>query len=331
MPWGFRISPAWWPALALASPLVGPLLLLRHRRFVAGRAEAARRNARRIEQAVALDLPPLSALSLTVVVEHEHEEGFLGDAAVSYLFRSPRGTVLMDVGFGPESPAFAHNAARLGLTMDDVDALLITHLHLDHMGGLAAQRRRRVALPEGFAEGPAKPCYLPADGTAEACDARRVDAPMCLEGGLATTGPLARMLFFFGLMEEQALVAHLEGKGLVVVTGCGHPTIETILDMTRRLSDQPLYAVVGGLHFPITRSRSSRLGLEAQQLLGTGKPVWQRVTDEDLTQTIQVLDAAAPARLYLSAHDTCDHALDRLRKEVRADVRVLRAGGSYEL
>ena len=29
--------------------------------------------------------------------------------------------------------------------------------------------------------------------------------------------------------EEQALVARLRGKGLVVVTGCGHPTIEVIL------------------------------------------------------------------------------------------------------
>jgi 7,8-dihydropterin-6-yl-methyl-4-(beta-D-ribofuranosyl)aminobenzene 5'-phosphate synthase len=331
MPPTFRISPLWWPGLSLASPLIAPMLLLRYRRFTAGRREAAQHNARRIDRAVPLDLPALSSLSLTVVVEAEHEEGFLSDPAVSYLFRSDRGTLLMDVGFGPATPVFGHNTERLGLTMDGVDALLITHLHLDHMGGLAAQRARRVAVPEGFAGGVAKPCYLPAEADASGFDPREVNGPRCIEAGLATTGPLARRLFFYGLMEEQALVAHLEGKGLVVVTRCGPPTVEVILEMARRLCDAPLYAVVGGLHFPITRSRSRRWGLEAQRLFGTGKPVWRQVTEGDLERTIEVLNAAAPKRLYLSPHDSCNLALDRLEKEVLADVQVLRAGGSYEL
>jgi hypothetical protein len=36
-----------------------------------------------------------------------------GDAGVSYLFRTDRGALLFDVGFGPERPALEHNAAKL--------------------------------------------------------------------------------------------------------------------------------------------------------------------------------------------------------------------------
>ncbi len=331
VPRAFRISPFWWPGLALASPLIAPLMLQRYRRFTAGRDEAARLNARRIAEAAPLGLPALSSLSLTVVVEAEHEDGFLADPAVSYLFRSERGALLMDVGFGPSSPAFSHNAERLGLTMDGVDALLITHLHLDHMGGLAAQRARQVAVPEGFVGCVAKPCFVPAVSEACGFTVRKVDAPMSVGAGLGTTGPLARMLFFYGLMEEQALVAHVHGKGLVVVTGCGHPTVEVILKMARRLSDEPLYAVIGGLHLPISRSRSRRWGLDVQRLFGTGKPAWRQVTEYDLERTIKVLNAASPERLYLSPHDSCDRSIEQLERHLLADVHVLRAGRTYVL
>ncbi len=328
---GFRVSPAWWPALALASPIVLPVMAARAVRFRRGQQEAARRNAARLASAEPLDLPTLRSLELTVVVEHAHEEGFEGDAAVSYLLRSDRGGLLMDVGFGPEHSALGHNSERLGVTMADADALLVSHLHLDHMGGMAAQRSHQVTVPTGFADVSRKPCYVPDDCEAPGFDLQRVEGPTLLAGGLATTGPLARMLFFHGLLEEQAVVARLEGKGLVVITGCGHPTLEVILDMVRKLSDEPIHCVGGGLHFPITGSRLARAGIQAQQLFGTGKPVWQRITDSDLDRTIQELNGLGLKRLLLSAHDTCDHALDRLRREVDAHVEVLKAGASYSL
>ncbi len=152
-----------------------------------------------------------------------------------------------------------------------------------------------------------------------------------LAAGVASTGPLARGLFLFGLTEEQALVARLEDKGLVVLTGCGHPTIEVVLDMVGRLSDAPLYAVGGGLHFPVTAGRGSRAGIEFQMLLGTGKPPWQRITDDDLSHAIATINRAGARKALLSAHDTCDHALARLTQELDAETLVLEAGATYRL
>jgi 7,8-dihydropterin-6-yl-methyl-4-(beta-D-ribofuranosyl)aminobenzene 5'-phosphate synthase len=138
-------------------------------------------------------------------------------------------------------------------------------------------------------------------------------------------------LFFLGLCNEQSLVARIKDRGLVIVTGCGHPTIEVILDMVRRLSDQPLYAIAGGLHFPVSESRLTRWGIQLQMFLGTGKPPWQKINDDDLSHAIAHVNAAGPKRVLLSAHDTCDHALKRLGDELRADTTVLEAGRTYRL
>lgn len=327
----FRISPLWWPLLALASPILAPWLLLRNRRFQQNSARAAERNRARLDRAAPLDLPALDYVDLTVLVEWRAGEGFLGDAGVSYLFQTDRGALLYDVGFGATRPAFAHNAAALGFHLDRVQALAISHLHTDHMGGLAAQRARQVTLAPEFLPSAPMPCFLPDRATAPGFQAEVVEGPRSLAAGIASTGPLARSLFFFGFTEEQALVARVEGKGLVVITGCGHPTIEVILEMVRRLSDEPLYAVGGGLHFPVTGGRGNRAGIQFQTLIGTGKPPWQRITGAELSRAIAAINAAGPQRVYLSAHDTCDHALDRMLTELRAETQVLEAGATYRL
>jgi 7,8-dihydropterin-6-yl-methyl-4-(beta-D-ribofuranosyl)aminobenzene 5'-phosphate synthase len=133
----------------------------------------------------------------------------------------------------------------------------------------------------------------------------------------------------FGFTEEQALLARVKGKGLVVFTGCGHPTIEVVLEMVKRLSDEPVYAIGGGLHFPVTGGRGNRAGIQFQTIIGTGKPPWQRITDEDLSRTIAAINKAGPKSVHLSGHDTCDHSLHRMKAELDAETGVLEAGATY--
>ncbi len=325
----FRVPPVWWPVLAVASPALVPWMMSKNRRFRENRREASRMNEERIQGAVPLSLPALEQVALTVVLEQEHEDGFKGEPGVSYLLRTEKGSLLYDIGFGGQYDNFANNTSLLGLKMEDVDALAISHLHADHMGGLKAQRSRRVTLPEPFGPAGGRPCYLPDTAGAEGFDVRIADEPVILEGGIASTGPLARSLYFFGLTQEQALVALVKDKGLLVLTGCGHPTIEVVLRMVRKLSDEPIYAIGGGLHFPVTEGRGNYGGFQLQMIVGTGKPWWERITDADLTRTIEAIRKEDPKRLLLSAHDTCDHALGRISREVDAEVEVLKAGATY--
>jgi 7,8-dihydropterin-6-yl-methyl-4-(beta-D-ribofuranosyl)aminobenzene 5'-phosphate synthase len=170
---------------------------------------------------------------------------------------------------------------------------------------------------------------LPDRAGAEGFECIRVDVPQLLPAGIATTGPLARSLFFMGLTEEQALVANIRKKGLVVITGCGHPTIELIMQMVRRISVKPIHAIGGGLHFPVTGGRGNRMGIQFQTLIGTGKPAWRKITDDDLSATITALNSLKPQKVFLSAHDSCDHSLARMQQELDAETEVFKAGQTY--
>ena len=325
----FRISPLWWPFLVTASPIIIPLLIAKNRRFKKNLKLAVELNQDRLRRAEPFDLPELNFLELTVLVEEKTEKGFLGDAGVSYLFRTDQGSLLYDVGFGPERPALAHNATKMEIKLDQIDSLAISHLHPDHMGGLKASRSKYVTVPNELGMPKGQPCFLPDKAEAEGFKCELIDRPRLLTGGIATTGLLARSLFFFGLTEEQALIAHLKGKGLVVFTGCGHPTIELIVQMVSRLSKEPIFIIGGGLHFPITGGRGNRAGIQFQTVIGTGKPVWQRITDDDLSSTITALNKFNPSKVFLSGHDSCDHSLTRMKHELKAETEVLKAGKTY--
>jgi len=327
----YRISPLWWPILAAGAPILAPWLAVQAKKFRDGEKQAAARNAARLRTAKPLALPELKKFDLTVVVEHRAAEGFVGAAAVSYLLRTAGGAMLMDVGFGPEGPALRDNAARLGIGANDWNALFVSHLHPDHMGGMTAARQRAIRLPSALTPANPIPCYSPAPCAAPEMNVEEVTEPRTLRNGLGSSGPLARMLCFEGLTEEQAVVAKLKNKGLVVIMGCGHPTVEVVLQMTRRLSDAPVYAVIGGLHLPIAESRWKKAGLQLQQLAGTGKPWWRKIDDRDLDAAIRALRESGAKRLLLSAHDTCDYALKRIADSVSAQVDVLTAGVTYSL
>jgi 7,8-dihydropterin-6-yl-methyl-4-(beta-D-ribofuranosyl)aminobenzene 5'-phosphate synthase len=51
--------------------------------------------------------------------------------------------------------------------------------------------------------------------------------------------------------DDQALVANLRKKGLIVLTGCGHAGIINILDYAKKVTGiKKIYAIIGGFHLP---------------------------------------------------------------------------------
>ncbi len=64
----FRISPIWWPLLALFSPVIIPWLMIRNRRFRNNQIRANELNRNRINEAYPLEIPELDFLELTVLV-----------------------------------------------------------------------------------------------------------------------------------------------------------------------------------------------------------------------------------------------------------------------
>src|SRR4051812_9488005 len=59
----------------------------------------------------------------------------------SYLITSPEGDILLDGGFPETAPLIERNIQKLGFKLTDVKALISTHAHFDHAGGLAELKR----------------------------------------------------------------------------------------------------------------------------------------------------------------------------------------------
>ncbi len=327
----FRIKPYWWPIITLATPLLLPFLYMKNKKYKSNKEKARRLNEKRIKKSDKFELPAVDFLELTALVEWKNKEGFMGDAGVSYLFKTDRGKLLFDIGHGPGNKTLEYNANKLDFNLDQVDALAISHLHKDHMGGMEAAQKNNVMVPSKLRSERNIDCYLPDNSKADNFNPIVVDSPRYLGGGFTSTGPLARSLFLLGYTEEQALIVNIKDKGLAIFTGCGHPTIKVILDIVKKISDKPIYAIGGGLHFPLTEGRGSKAGFELQQIFGTGKPPWQKINKDDIEDTINIINKADPEKVFLSAHDSCDNAMQILQEKLNADTNILQAGGTYKI
>ena len=142
-------------------------------------------------------------------------------------------------------------------------------------------------------------------------------------------GPIPRQLFFLGWTPEQSLAIHVEGKGIVLIIGCGHPTLQRIVERAEMLFDEPIYGIIGGLHYPVTASRAERFGLPAQMFLGTGKWPWDPINEDDVNEAIASLQARQPSLVSLSPHDSCDWSLNAFRQAFGPAYQDLRGSGNH--
>jgi 7,8-dihydropterin-6-yl-methyl-4-(beta-D-ribofuranosyl)aminobenzene 5'-phosphate synthase len=144
--------------------------------------------------------------------------------------------VLFDTG--GDGTILLKNMGILGLDPLEIEAVVLSHIHSDHTGGLAALldtgARPVVYVPAAF-PGTFKNNVRRITRLVEVTGAEQV-LPGIHSSGQVGTG-----------IVEQALVAETE-HGLVVVTGCAHPGI---VEMVRRSKDSfggQVAWVIGGFH-----------------------------------------------------------------------------------
>lgn len=239
-----------------------------------------------------------------------------GEPGVSYLIRAGETTILFDVGFNPRAlhpSPLLRNMDRLGVDPAELDMIVISHAHVDHLGGMAPAQEGRFAPSAEPVDLGGIPAYTPQPLQNPSAETIVVKRPQRLAPGVATLGPIPRQLFFLGWTPEQSLAVHVAGKGIVLIIGCGHPTLQRIIDRAEMVFDAPLYGVVGGLHYPVTDSRMRRFGLPLQQFLGTGKWPWDPITRGEVLDAIDYLRRRQPKLVSLSPHDSCDWSLDAFR------------------
>ena len=191
-------------------------------------------------------------------------------------------SILFDAGY--TKVGTLHNIDMLNIDLNEIEALVLSHRHMDHNAGLYALLDRIsrpipvVVHPEAFLfdrylrlkDGRIIrfPEILSREKLASyGIEVLESKGPILLAGDrIAVTGEVERTTAFEkglpdalvekdGKMEkdpiwdDQALIIHLKGRGLVIISGCSHAGIINTVLYSRKLTGvEKVYAVLGGFH-----------------------------------------------------------------------------------
>ncbi|MCG2769224.1 MAG: MBL fold metallo-hydrolase, partial [Anaerolineae bacterium] len=218
------------------------------------------------------------------------------------------------------------NMEALGVSLAEIDAIVISHLHEDHVGGVRQMMQGTFALSGQPVDLKGKRAYVPVPISNPTARVRVVHEPRVITPGVASMGPIPRQMFFYGWTVEQSLAVNVEGKGIVLIIGCGHPTLPRIIERAEMLFEEPIYGVIGGLHYPVTASRVMKFGIPMQSISCTGKLPWKPINRRDVAANIAFLQRRNPQLVSLSPHDSCDWSIEAFRSAFGEAYRELRVG-----
>ena len=156
-------------------------------------------------------------MKITIVYDNEANPGLKSGWGFSCLIENNE-KVLFDTG--DNAGKLTHNMRQLKIDPKEIDKVVISHNHWDHIDGLkgflkANGNKADVYLPEAFSK------------------------PTQISPGIHSTGALGTFI------KEQSLVINTK-EGNVVITGCAHPGLENIIETAKQLGK--IYGVIGGFH-----------------------------------------------------------------------------------
>jgi 7,8-dihydropterin-6-yl-methyl-4-(beta-D-ribofuranosyl)aminobenzene 5'-phosphate synthase len=276
------------------------------------------------------DLGTTQTLEVLPLIDwYTSNEQLIGEPGVSYLIKTDQSIILFDVGLNSKqtdpSPLL-HNMKHLGVTIDDIDTIVISHNHGDHVGGRKWSNQMTFSLGNEQIDLGVKNVFTPVPMTYPGLSPICTKNPTKLSAGVTTTGIIANQLFFGGLTAEQAIAVNVLGKGIVLIVGCGHQGLDKLLERAEVLFDTPVYGMIGGLHYPVTDSRLAIYGVKVQKYFVTGKTPWELLTLQDVRNNINLLKMMNPGIVALSAHDSCDASIKEFHKTFGANYRDVKVG-----
>ena len=156
-------------------------------------------------------------VKITIVYDNNAKPNLKPDWGFSCLIENKK-RILFDTG--ADSKILLYNMEQLKINPKNIDMVILSHNHLDHVGGLsgflkANENKAKVIEPNVFSD-PTEIC-----------------------SSIYSTGALGT------LIKEQSLIIKTP-RGLVVLVGCSHPGVNKILDVAKQLGK--VYGIIGGFH-----------------------------------------------------------------------------------
>jgi len=221
-------------------------------------------------------------LKITTVIENmsDEEEKLACEHGFSVFVEAQGKKILFDTG---QSGAFVKNAEKLGIALEEVDAVVLSHGHYDHTGGVPAllevlKRKTPFYIGKEFF----KPKYkLLEDGSYKyngnpfkrelleqneklvnlqpvENEATWLSENIVLLKGFVRVTEYEEInpKFFIkaedsyeqDLFADEIALGILTEQGLVLIVGCSHVGIVNILEQVNRTLNVPVAAVLGGTH-----------------------------------------------------------------------------------
>lgn len=223
-------------------------------------------------------------MQLTVLVDNNTliDRYFLAEPGLGFHILAEGRRILFDAGY---SDVLLRNAWKMGIDLPRLDAVVISHSHLDHTWGLeplfrlfneavmergAAPRPEFVAhpdvfLPRGIDHGPEIGQLLRQEAVERFCDLRLTREPFRLTEHLVFLGEIPRLHEFENAppvgavrtpegpedcpCRDDSALAWKSERGLVIVTGCSHAGICNIVSHARNVCNEERVAdIIGGMH-----------------------------------------------------------------------------------
>jgi 7,8-dihydropterin-6-yl-methyl-4-(beta-D-ribofuranosyl)aminobenzene 5'-phosphate synthase len=186
------------------------------------------------------------------------------------------GRVLFDTG--KQESVLVHNLDTLDVDLVGVDAVVLSHAHDDHVGGLSYVLQRL----------PGVKLYVPADCPDEVArraelagaEVIRISVPLEIIPGIWTTGEID------GAVCEQALVVDTP-RGPLVVVGCSHPGIATCARCATNVAQRSPYMVLGGFHLADATADEISVAVHELEALGVERAAPGHCSGDSVADQLQ--------------------------------------------
>jgi 7,8-dihydropterin-6-yl-methyl-4-(beta-D-ribofuranosyl)aminobenzene 5'-phosphate synthase len=136
---------------------------------------------------------------------------------------------------------------KLGIAPKSIDAVILSHKHRDHVGGLAsfldACGKASVYMLASFPES------IKDIARYQGSEVIEVRQPVSICPHASSIGEMGGWM----RVKEQALVISTK-EGSILLTGCAHPGILNIVERSKALTGADLLALIGGFHLHYTTS-----------------------------------------------------------------------------
>jgi 7,8-dihydropterin-6-yl-methyl-4-(beta-D-ribofuranosyl)aminobenzene 5'-phosphate synthase len=211
------------------------------------------------EDGMTIETDKINVSLVTIYDNYQVNEKLKTGWGFSCLIRTNKEKILFDTG--ADSGTLLYNMEEMGLEAKDIDAIVLSHIHGDHTGGLFGileKKPAKVYALESF------PGDFKNEIKSYGSEIVEVSRSVKIADGIYTTGELGTWL------KEQSLIINTE-KGLVVITGCAHPGIVNIVKEVKGLTNEDVYLVLGGFHLSEETDPAIRDIIKSLRELGVKK------------------------------------------------------------